>query len=817
MTFYFKGLSGDEQDDEDDKKKHLYDDRSTAIYIGDKTEEADLRRENSDCDKSKDNVVTDHHNSAIIITVNINEGLVPKDEASTACDTELRDTEDDKIAVIPPLLQSYSPTKSSPCDTPTKSHGSCTESPLFESPIYTGPNLCIKDNFSPPKLDRISPNVNPEILVLPPDLPYRRRSTTDDNYLIEEDLKTWSRTSDDYVMAVLYDERQEQTTQSKTKFVLPPTPGTPIVDEQRLMHYYTSPIIREKVSGKFPSTTIRPNSIENGGKNFSKKDLSDSILNTASSHLPGLSDLEDSSRDQEIRRKNHKQSISTPNEMDIVPCSSLGVTPLPPSPSHLDLAVQKVTTKEQCPPVPVDPHPQIPPLSALSSPQTEQSTSLFPQKLLPQDSLLPPKATSDSLHSSLCHTDVVQTLKTNIPLIKSPKGTQISQDSNIPLIKSPKGTQISEDSNIPFDSSPSQTSIALFQPTISKASAAVIQQTEIKVDPSENTEFKRTYVNKTPPKSSSLHEIQNTFGDTADYESVSVTVENLHPLADAPLIFRSTATSPNVSHSISPIRTSPLLPSVYQLAFQASIPSLVNSSPQLPSCVMHRQNQNLNSSSRSPYQMCGPSYGMFISTPVGYRGYPVRPVSFHGPRMPVLQWDEARSSPRPVNCGKQRPLLDITSPFVSVNQPYHQRSSVPLLSSYNTIVPGFTLNPAPAFTDRINPQQMPKPSVMNTHREHDKKSTTSQKISASQISTKKPTSVMSIKPLVPYSDIAEEVVTTRPLVPYTDTITQGDAGMEIKHLLENTKSKDVLHVVDTSMSSYGDIPGKYIYVDYIHK
>ena len=817
MTFYFKGLSGDEQDDEDDKKKHLYDDRSTAIYIGDKTEEADLRRENSDCDKSKDNVVTDHHNSAIIITVNINEGLVPKDEASTACDTELRDTEDDKIAVIPPLLQSYSPTKSSPCDTPTKSHGSCTESSLFESPIYTGPNLCIKDNFSPPKLDRISPNVNPEILVLPPDLPYRRRSTTDDNYLIEEDLKTWSRTSDDYVMAVLYDERQEQTTQSKTKFVLPPTPGTPIVDEQRLMHYYTSPIIREKVSGKFPSTTIRPNSIENGGKNFSKKDLSDSILNTASSHLPGLSDLEDSSRDQEIRRKNHKQSISTPNEMDIVPCSSLGVTPLPPSPSHLDLAVQKVTTKEQCPPVPVDPHPQIPPLSALSSPQTEQSTSLFPQKLLPQDSLLPPKATSDSLHSSLCHTDVVQTLKTNIPLIKSPKGTQISQDSNIPLIKSPKGTQISEDSNIPFDSSPSQTSIALFQPTISKASAAVIQQTEIKVDPSENTEFKRTYVNKTPPKSSSLHEIQNTFGDTADYESVSVTVENLHPLADAPLIFRSTATSPNVSHSISPIRTSPLLPSVYQLAFQASIPSLVNSSPQLPSCVMHRQNQNLNSSSRSPYQMCGPSYGMFISTPVGYRGYPVRPVSFHGPRMPVLQWDEARSSPRPVNCGKQRPLLDITSPFVSVNQPYHQRSSVPLLSSYNTIVPGFTLNPAPAFTDRINPQQMPKPSVMNTHREHDKKSTTSQKISASQISTKKPTSVMSIKPLVPYSDIAEEVVTTRPLVPYTDTITQGDAGMEIKHLLENTKSKDVLHVVDTSMSSYGDIPGKYIYVDYIHK
>ena len=800
MTFYFKGLSGDEQDDEDDKKKHLYDDRSTAIYIGDKTEEADLRRENSDCDKSKDNVVTDHHNSAIIITVNINEGLVPKDEASTACDTELRDTEDDKIAVIPPLLQSYSPTKSSPCDTPTKSHGSCTESSLFESPIYTGPNLCIKDNFSPPKLDRISPNVNPEILVLPPDLPYRRRSTTDDNYLIEEDLKTWSRTSDDYVMAVLYDERQEQTTQSKTKFVLPPTPGTPIVDEQRLMHYYTSPIIREKVSGKFPSTTIRPNSIENGGKNFSKKDLSDSILNTASSHLPGLSDLEDSSRDQEIRRKNHKQSISTPNEMDIVPCSSLGVTPLPPSPSHLDLAVQKVTTKEQCPPVPVDPHPQIPPLSALSSPQTEQSTSLFPQKLLPQDSLLPPKATSDSLHSSLCHTDVVQTLKTNIPLIKSPKGTQIS-----------------EDSNIPFDSSPSQTSIALFQPTISKASAAVIQQTEIKVDPSENTEFKRTYVNKTPPKSSSLHEIQNTFGDTADYESVSVTVENLHPLADAPLIFRSTATSPNVSHSISPIRTSPLLPSVYQLAFQASIPSLVNSSPQLPSCVMHRQNQNLNSSSRSPYQMCGPSYGMFISTPVGYRGYPVRPVSFHGPRMPVLQWDEARSSPRPVNCGKQRPLLDITSPFVSVNQPYHQRSSVPLLSSYNTIVPGFTLNPAPAFTDRINPQQMPKPSVMNTHREHDKKSTTSQKISASQISTKKPTSVMSIKPLVPYSDIAEEVVTTRPLVPYTDTITQGDAGMEIKHLLENTKSKDVLHVVDTSMSSYGDIPGKYIYVDYIHK
>jgi hypothetical protein len=408
-------------------------------------------------------------------------------------------------------------------------------------------------------------------------------------------------------------------------------------------------------------------------------------------------------------------------------------------------------------------------------------------------------------------------LKTNIPLKQSPKGTQISQDSNIPLIKSPKGTQISEDSNIPFDSSPSQTSIALFQPTISKASAAVIQQTEIKVDPSENTEFKRTYVNKTPPKSSSLHEIQNTFGDTADYESVSVTVENLHPLADAPLIFRSTATSPNVSHSISPIRTSPLLPSVYQLAFQASIPSLVNSSPQLPSCVMHRQNQNLNSSSRSPYQMCGPSYGMFISTPVGYRGYPVRPVSFHGPRMPVLQWDEARSSPRPVNCGKQRPLLDITSPFVSVNQPYHQRSSVPLLSSYNTIVPGFTLNPAPAFTDRINPQQMPKPSVMNTRREHDKKSTTSQKISASQISTKKPTSVMSIKPLVPYSDIAEEVVTTRPLVPYTDTITQGDAGMEIKHLLENTKSKDVLHVVDTSMSSYGDIPGKYIYVDYIHK
>ena len=817
MTFYFKGLSGDEQDDEDDKKKHLYDDRSTAIYIGDKTEEADLRRENSDCDKSKDNVVTDHHNSAIIITVNINEGLVPKDEASTACDTELRDTEDDKIAIIPPLLQSYSPTKSSPCDTPTKSHGSCTESPLFESPIYTGPNLCIKDNFSPPKLDRISPNVNPEILVLPQDLPYRGRSTTDDNYLIEEDLKTWSRTSDDYVMAVLYDERQEQTTQSKTKFVLPPTPGTPIVDEQRLMHYYTSPIIRGKLSGKFPSTTIRPNSIENGSKNFSKKDLSDSILNTASSHLPGLSDLEDSSRDQEIRRKNHKQSISTPNEMDIVPCSSLGVTPLPPSPSHLDLAVQKVTTKEQCPPVPVDPHPQIPPLSALSSPQTEQSTSLFPQKLLPQDSLLPPKATSDSLHSSLCHTDVVQTLKTNIPLKQSPKGTQISQDSNIPLIKSPKGTQISEDSNIPFDSSPSQTSIALFQPTISKASAAVIQQTEIKVDPSENTEFKRTYVNKTPPKSSSLHEIQNTFGDTADYESVSVTVENLHPLADAPLIFRSTATSPNVSHSISPIRTSPLLPSVYQLAFQASIPSLVNSSPQLPSCVMHRQNQNLNSSSRSPYQMCGPSYGMFISTPVGYRGYPVRPVSFHGPRMPVLQWDEARSSPRPVNCGKQRPLLDITSPFVSVNQPYHQRSSVPLLSSYNTIVPGFTLNPAPAFTDRINPQQMPKPSVMNTRREHDKKSTTSQKISASQISTKKPTSVMSIKPLVPYSDIAEEVVTTRPLVPYTDTITQGDAGMEIKHLLENTKSKDVLHVVDTSMSSYGDIPGKYIYVDYIHK
>jgi hypothetical protein len=51
MTFYFKGLSGDEQNDEDDKKKHLYDDRSTAIYIGDKTEEADLRRENSDCDK----------------------------------------------------------------------------------------------------------------------------------------------------------------------------------------------------------------------------------------------------------------------------------------------------------------------------------------------------------------------------------------------------------------------------------------------------------------------------------------------------------------------------------------------------------------------------------------------------------------------------------------------------------------------------------------------------------------------------------------------------------------------------------------------
>jgi hypothetical protein len=68
----------------------------------------------------------------------------------------------------------------------------------------------------------------------------------------------------------------------------------------------------------------------------------------------------------------------------------------------------------------------------------------------------------------------------------------------------------------PFDSSPSQTSIALFQPTISKASSAVIQQTEIKVDPSENTEFKRTYVNKTPPKSSSLHEIQNTLGHTAD-------------------------------------------------------------------------------------------------------------------------------------------------------------------------------------------------------------------------------------------------------------------------------------------------------------
>ena len=353
------------------------------------------------------------------------------------------------------------------------------------------------------------------------------------------------------------------------------------------------------------------------------------------------------------------------------------------------------------------------------------------------------------------------------------------------------------------------------RPTISKASAAVIQQTEIKVDPLENTEFKSTCVNKTPPRSSSLHEIQNTLDHTADYKSVSVTVANLHPLADAPLVFRSTATSPNVAHSISPIQTSPVLPSVNQLAFQASIPSLVNSSPQLSPCVMHRQNQNLNSS-RSPYQMCGPNYGRFISTPVGYRGYPVRPVAFHVPRIPVLQWGEARLSPRPVNCG-QRPLLGLAPPFVSVNQPWHQRSPEPLLSSYNTIVPGFTLNPAPAFTDRINLQQMPRPSVMNTCREHGKMLKTSEKISPSQISTKKPVSLMSIKPLIPYCDVTEEVVTTRPLVPYTDTVTQGDAGTKMKHLLENTKSKDLLHVVDTSMSSNGEIPGKYIYVDYIHK
>ncbi|XP_063405292.1 uncharacterized protein LOC134688472 isoform X2 [Mytilus trossulus] len=166
-------------------------------------------------------------------------------ENSTVCDMELCDSGESNIAVSLPIVQ-----LSSPCHqivSTSKSPSVCIGNTLFESPTSLGTKDSENDS---PKLDKICPTkVTPEILKLPPDYPYKKNK---DSVSILKHLNTsFGRTNENYVVATVWDNgkptsgqmtpvREGETT--PIRFVSPPTPGTPTLDERQLMHYYTSPL-----------------------------------------------------------------------------------------------------------------------------------------------------------------------------------------------------------------------------------------------------------------------------------------------------------------------------------------------------------------------------------------------------------------------------------------------------------------------------------------------------------------------------------------------------------------------------------------------
>ncbi|VDI31566.1 Hypothetical predicted protein [Mytilus galloprovincialis] len=164
-------------------------------------------------------------------------------ENSTVCDMELCDSGESNIAVSLPIVQ-----LSSPChQIVSKSPSVCIGNTLFESPTLLGTKDLENDS---PKLDKICPTkVTPEILKLPPDYPYKK---TKDSVSILKHLNTsFGRTNDNFVVATVWDNGKPTSGQSTPvregettpiRFVSPPTPGTPTLDERQLMHYYTSPL-----------------------------------------------------------------------------------------------------------------------------------------------------------------------------------------------------------------------------------------------------------------------------------------------------------------------------------------------------------------------------------------------------------------------------------------------------------------------------------------------------------------------------------------------------------------------------------------------
>ncbi|XP_071141208.1 uncharacterized protein [Mytilus edulis] len=168
-----------------------------------------------------------------------------KGDNSTVCDMELCDSGESNIAVSLPIEQLSSPSHQivSKSKSPSISIGNT----LFESPTSFGTKDSENDS---PKLDKICPTkVTPEILKLPPDYPYKK---TKDSVSILKHLNTsFGRTHENYVVATVWDNGKPTSGQSTPvregettpiRFVSPPTPGTPTLDERQLMHYYTSPL-----------------------------------------------------------------------------------------------------------------------------------------------------------------------------------------------------------------------------------------------------------------------------------------------------------------------------------------------------------------------------------------------------------------------------------------------------------------------------------------------------------------------------------------------------------------------------------------------
>ncbi|CAC5413046.1 FAM208A [Mytilus coruscus] len=673
---------------------------------------------------------------------------------STVCDMELCDSGESNIAVSLPIVQ-----LSSPCDhivSSSKSPSICIQNTFFESPTSLGTKLSENDS---PKLDKISPTkVTPEILKLPPDYPYKniKKSASILNH-----LDTFGRTNENYVVATVWDNGKltgDQSTPVReggttpVRFVSPPTPGTPTLDERKMMHYYTSPLEKSQDD-------------PNNNRNIS------SIQFNPSPHLD---------------RKVESSQQATSEQ-----CSR--ITPQPPS-LHLEESITRdLTDKQTCPHLEkeVD-NDEISSLEKNSPVSKDQSQLVHPG--LTSNSLQLDKSNNSSSsllqsqpgNESICYQNVQSEEN---PCSKSLESTgQSSDKSCITSTHRPVSLKC-----IPLSSCEKAVSSDLFPSCI--------------LSVSKNS-------NLSTQHSPETHEPISTVGQS-----------------NSPLKFKTSSTSPQFIHSpasqvSSPQHTSPRLPTIYQLAFQSAV---------------SRQNASMYSP---------PSYNTFPQRHWSLLGYqhcynynrmstPLRCSGYYEPRMTWPPWE--LSPPRPLLPSPPYPhrkpsLLGVALQGV---QPWGSRPVVPLIGNVDSVRSRLQVNPAPSCSFKaISLQEtdslMMKTQQQNTSNEmsapspkpgqnaneigHQRQPQTVRNgpklnspnkfsVPATVISPIKPVTVevevfkplvpytdtennCISEPLVPYTEISEEVVICKPLVPYTDVGNDVVQSVEAVHhsqeLLQNS-------------------------------